>query len=128
MASRMARALAALAAEPVPDGGIGGARGLLLAGAGHCTFDLGLAQRMRRTSVGGGGLAAEVANNDTRRPSARHVVTVLLNASPADTLAPRDDTLALRLGPELDAPPLADYLLYSRELVPQLASYTADRS
>ena len=75
-------------------------RALILAGADHVKFEYGLDRRLRRYAARSG------------RANAR-VETILLNASPEDTLSASVNSLALSLGPEDNAPRLASYLIYS---------------
>ena len=74
-------------------------RALLLAGADHIKYELGMPRRLRR-------YAAKAGRADAR------IETVLLSPTPSDTLSASEARLALALGEESDAPPLADYLMY----------------
>ena len=99
MASAGAAAISAGGATTASRGGgaRSAGRALLLVGAGHCKYELGVAARLRRYAP----------------PKAR-ISTVLLNTLPSDTLSPDPRRLALALGPEADAPALADYVLYTQ--------------
>ena len=77
-------------------------RALILAGADHVKFELGIVSRVRRYAAASG------------RPNAR-VESVLLSTSPGDSLSASEDSLALTLGTEPNAPRLASYLMYQAE-------------
>jgi uncharacterized iron-regulated protein len=74
-------------------------RALVLVGADHVKYELGIERRMRRYAALAG------------RPQAR-IETVLLSPTPADTLSASETRLALALGPEEEALHLARYIMY----------------
>lgn len=74
-------------------------RVLVLVGADHVKYELGIERRMRRYASLAG------------RPQAR-IETVLLSPTPADTLSASESRLALALGPEEEALRLARYIMY----------------
>lgn len=88
----------AMAARAVAAAGERG-RALVLVGADHVKFEAGMYRRMRRYAARAG------------RAQAR-IESVLLSPTPDDTLSASPTRLALSLGPEEDAPRLADYLMY----------------